>query len=171
MNQRRRHRPPQPARRRGGRLRNSGFILLLCAVALSAARCAPAKPTPAAKPKSGLSSATDPCAQRLHDLLGGLLLYYAQHDALPPNLKSLALPSGDVAEAMHCPVSNQPYIYDPQGLPAPDGSSLLVIYDAVPAHGGYRWAVEVNEPRPGKPLTGEVIAVPETRFARSPGAR
>ena len=37
------------------------------------------------------------------------------------------------------------YIYDPVGLPAPDGTSRLIIYDAIPAHsgpqGGFRWAV------------------------------
>jgi hypothetical protein len=137
-------------------------------VAISAVRCTPATPQRSATPKAARSSASDPCALRLHDLLGGLLLFYAQHDALPPNLKSLPLPSGDIAEAMHCPVSNQPYIYDPRGLPAPDGASRLMIYDAVPAHGGYRWAVAVAEPRPGQPLTGEVIAVPEAAFASSP---
>ena len=173
-------RPVQPQVRRPALgLRNSArhsAIALLCVtLILSCARCATPAPRRTTEPKGSPFSVNDPCAMRLHDLLGGLLLYYAQHDDLPPNLKSLPLPSGDIATAMHCPVSNQPYIYDPIGLPAPDGKSLLIIYDAVPAHswshggpqGGFRWAVAITEPRPGQPLIAEVIAVPESTFALS----
>jgi hypothetical protein len=110
------------------------------------------------------SSASDPCALRLHDLVGGLLLYYAQHNELPPNLKTLELPSGELTNDLVCPVSHQPYIYDPRGLPAPDEKSRLIIYDAVPAHGSFRWAVAITEPKPGQPLIAEVVAAPESIF-------
>ena len=71
-------------------------------------------PSPAAT-----SSLIDGCEGRLQNLAVALLLYYAQHNQLPPNLKSLQLPSGDPATAITCPVSHQPYIYDPSGIPAP----------------------------------------------------
>lgn len=140
---------------------------ILACLLLIAAGCAAPAPKRADVPSKPGSSATDPCATRMHDLLGGLLLYYATHNDLPPNLKSLELPSGNAADAISCPVSNQPYIYDPRGLPAPDGTSLLIIYDAVPAHGGFRWAVSIAEPKPGKPLIAEIVAAPESTFAVS----
>ncbi len=113
------------------------------------------------------SAITDSCDARLQDLAGALLAYYLDHNELPPNLKVLKLPSGDSASALTCPVSHQPYIYDPQGLPAPDGKSRLVIYDAVPAHGSFRWAVAIAERQGGQPLVANVIAVPEAVFSLS----
>jgi len=108
---------------------------------------------------------TDSCDARLQDLAGALLAYYLDHNELPPNLKVLTLPSGDSASALTCPMSHQPYIYDPRGLPAPDGKSRLVIYDAVPAHGQFRWAVAIAERQGGQPLVATVIAVPEASFS------
>jgi hypothetical protein len=134
-------------------------------VALVGCSAPSAKPQAESQRSSQSSSASDPCAQRLHDLVGGLFLYYAQHNQLPENLKSLELPSGKIQDDLVCPVSHQPYIYDPHGMAAPDGKSRLIIYDAVPAHGAFRWAVAIAEPKAGQPLVAEVVAAPESLFA------
>jgi hypothetical protein len=111
---------------------------------------------------------TDPCAMRLHEASGALLLYFSTHRDLPPTLEALAKSPGasDVGELV-CPVSHLPYIYTPQGLPAPDGESRIILADAQPSHGGMRWAVVVKPPAQG-PLIMEVIPIPEAQFPRVP---
>ena len=55
------------------------------AVTALAAGCHP--PAPEARPAD---VRTDACAERLHDLCGQVLLYYATHRKLPPTMKDLA---------------------------------------------------------------------------------
>jgi len=112
-------------------------------------------------------SNTDACAARLHDLSGPLLLYYATNHKLPPSLEALRSTGMDMPEDLTCPVSHQPYVYNPQGLPAPNGMGKLIIYDATPAHSGMRWAVAIIEPqRQIDPLIAKVVAVPNTSFPK-----
>jgi len=155
--------------RHRNRHRNDPAWLTLILLALAIAGCAAHDDRRAGhaangSPANGQSAAVDGCEWRLQDLAGGLLTYYALHNQLPPNLKALDLPAGDPAATLSCPVSHQPYIYDPRGIPAPDGNSRLVIYDAVAAHGKFRWAVSIAERQGGQPLVAEVIAVPEATF-------
>ena len=118
-------------------------------------------------------SATDPCAERLHELSGSLLFYYAKHRRLPNDLaqlEALDSPAGDDV-ALACPVSEAPYVYDPEGLPRPANQpGLIIVYDPHPSHAGLRWAV-VMEPggRAGPPIT-RVIAAPESHVATPAGA-
>jgi hypothetical protein len=148
-------------------LRNNPVSLVVMLLALGIAGCAAEQPkTPSHAPEGSLGL-FEGCDVRLQDIAGALLTYYSDHNEMPANLKALKLPANDPASDLSCPVSHQPYIFDPQGLPAPDGKSRLVIYDAVPAHGRFRWAVAIPDRKSGEPLIATVVAVPEGTFSRA----
>ena len=116
---------------------------------------------------SASASNTDPCAMRLHDICGPLLLYYATNRALPAKLEQLSDVSGFAhVKEFTCPVSGKPYVYNAAGLPAPDRSMRLIIYDAAPADDGLRWAVSVPAAPGEGPLVVKVVAVPQARFGK-----
>ena len=154
-------------------LRNEVIVLAVFVAAALTACSSPRKQTTATTQATEAAiSESDACPQRLHDLEGGLLLYYAQNRRLPPTLASLVLPGTDAAaaaEAILCPVSHQPYVYDPRGLPGPDGVSRLIVYDSLPSHNGRRWAITIAESDGNQPLIAKVIAVPESTFAAPAG--
>lgn len=122
---------------------------------------APSSPAPSGAVPSARITNTDPCANQLHDICGGLLLYYATNNRLPEaleELRSLPLP---VAETrFDCPVSGKPYVYVPTAAPAgPAPGTWIVVYDALPSHEGKHWAISVNEPAPGEALIAKVITI------------
>lgn len=103
---------------------------------------------------------TDPCAMRLHDISGHVLLFYATQGKLPAKLEDLAAEkSGDPLPPFECPVTKARYKYDRNGLDAPGQPGRVVLADAVPAHAGFRWGVVIEEPGPGKPLVTRVVAL------------
>jgi hypothetical protein len=110
----------------------------------------------------------DACSNRLQDLAGSLLFYYAVNKQLPPTLADLKDVDGNVIppEQLTCPVSHKPYIYDPRGIPAgPNKPGVIVLADPEPSHSGLRWAVSIEKSRnPGQPLVTHLIAAPETTF-------
>ena len=151
---------------RRDRLSRSVVVLLLAGmVGCAGPKGGSAKP---ATQPAAATAADDACAQRLHDLSGGLLLDYLQHQSLPMKLSQIELPGSEAGraamDALICPASNQPYVYNPQGLPAPDRKSRMIVYDSVPSHGGRRWAITLNVSEGSQPQTG-VLAVPESFFA------
>ena len=147
--------------------------LLIATLLLAAAGCSAtpqaAKPAPTA---SGSASSddralisTDPCALRLHDISGALLLYYNTHADLPPTLDILIKSPGaqDLGE-LTCPASGQPYVYFPAGVPVDPPPSRVVLFDATPAHAGKRLAIVIQPPtQPGGVLQARVIAIPESK--------
>jgi hypothetical protein len=148
-------------------------LLLLLLTALATAGCH--SPSTKSKPNAASSAAkldvtTDPCARRLHEASGALLLYYAEHGKLPPTLNDLAsVPGATDAGELVCPVSHDAYLYFPDGEPSPDGDARIVIADAKPVHAGMRWAVVVLPPTNG-PLIAKVIAIPESAFPKTSSA-
>ena len=159
--------------------------LMLAAIALSAGCAAPSKDsknaraTTAANPPARIDAAggtgtepisnTDACVDQLHEAAGALLLYYGKNHRLPDDVRELAKLPGFDDLNFNCPVSHQPYIYDPHGLPGPSEGTQLILYDPAPSHGsaasgGMRLAVAVEEPHGNNPLVAKVIAVPEARF-------
>ena len=138
-------------------------VLFVACVFASAAGCgSSSKPTTNLETTPASSAAnTDPCAMRMHDICGPLLLYYATNRALPARLEQLSeMPGFDHLKDFTCPASGKPYVYNPAGIPAPDRAMRLIIYDAVPAHGNVRWAVSIPA-KPGEgPLVAKVVAVP-----------
>ena len=112
------------------------------------------------------NDATDPCALRLHDISGLLLTYYAVHKQLPERMDELAaFADAEVQFKPECPESGRPYVFAPQGLQtSAGGDRYLIIYDAVPAHGGLRWGVFVAPPKGGQPPATWVILMSEEVF-------
>jgi hypothetical protein len=114
-------------------------------------------------------SNTDPCATRLHDICGALLLFYATNDRLPADLTELErAPGSEDIPSFTCPVSNKPYVYNAGGIRMPEKNSWVILYDPAPSHSNLRWAVSILEPVPGQPLVTKVVALPETFFLLRP---
>ena len=108
----------------------------------------------------GSGSLINPCADRLHDIAGHLLLYYSLNKRLPRTLDDLRALGGSVeSPSLDCPVSGKPYIYRPEGLKVQAGR--LVLYDAVPIHSAMRWGIIITEPKGDGPLAARVILLPE----------
>jgi hypothetical protein len=129
---------------------------------------APARPARADTPSATSQRAasipnlnTDPCATRLHDLCGPLLWYYKEQQHLPPTLADLAqTPGFSEIGALACPESHQAYAYVPDGISIPGVPGTVIVYDPLPSHAGWRWAITVV---PGQgPLVTKVIALPKT---------
>ncbi len=107
------------------------------------------------------STKADPCAERLHDLCGQLLLYHGMHKRLPKSLDELAAIEGRDIAPPACPVSGLAYVYKPTGLRVPGSPGLIVAYDATACHSGMRWCIRVDEAGSGKTLTARVVLLSE----------
>jgi hypothetical protein len=140
----------------------------LCITLILVGCAASTKPAPIARlgeQNNAPITSADACATRLQDISGDLLLYYAINHHLPQTLDELSdLPDIGQVPPLVCPVSHQPYIYDRVGIPLPGQDSRIVLYDATPAHSGYRWGITVSTPQAGKPLVMKVIALSESIF-------
>jgi hypothetical protein len=147
----------------------AGVFVVACAIIAGGCRSTPHKSARAST--KTLDVNTDPCAMRLHEISGALLLYFATHRDLPPTIEALEkAPGATDAGPLVCPVSNLPYLYLPAGLPAPDRESLIVLADAQPSHAGMRWAVTILPPANG-PLIAKVVPIPESQFPRIPATQ
>lgn len=108
---------------------------------------------------------TDPCALRLHDVSGLLLLYYMEHWQLPAKLDELTqLPGFDQVKELKCPQSGKPYAYTPDGILLPEKKQRVIVYDPEPSHSGMRLCIIIDEPQPDQPLLTRVIVLPESFF-------
>jgi hypothetical protein len=115
---------------------------------------------------------TDPCANRLHDFCGPLLLYFNVERRLPQRIEELGQVTGfENLRDFTCPVSHQPYIYSPTGIPGLEPGSRVVLYDPIPSHSGVRWGIAVQVPGEDQPLIAKVIALPESKIPRQPAGR
>jgi len=116
----------------------------------------PVKPEPKTTPDPAL----DPCASRLHDVAGSLLLYYAAHNDLPPDMPAVKQAGGDACPALQCPLSGEPYVYYPMGIEIPGLPGLVVLHDATACHDGNKWGLVASQMGPGKPLQVQVLLLP-----------
>jgi hypothetical protein len=141
-------------------------VCFLALVVMLAAGCngSTKRAAASAPPRAAPISNTDPCANRLHDLCGPLLLYYAVHHRLPPTLKDLA-DEYDVGD-LTCPVSHLPYVYDLAGKRGSDPRMRVIIYDATPVHSGFRWGVGLEEAEEGVAPVAKVVALPASAFKK-----
>ena len=113
-------------------------------------------------PKAGRPSVKqDPCAERLHDICGHLLLYHSAYKKLPRTLDVFGSAGGSHVPLLQCPRSGKPYVYDPTGLTLPGRKGRFVLYDPQPSHSGMRWGVLVAVPADGANITARVILVAE----------
>ncbi len=136
--------------------------LALALILATAAGCAPQpSPKPALRP-AGLQE--DACAERLHDIAGQLLWYYAQHRRLPQDLSQI---STDAAKPV-CPVCKKPYIYNPAGQAVPNLSARAIVWDAEPCHSGIRWGIVMESSGQGQSLDLKVIPLPQEPVPQAP---
>lgn len=147
-------------------------VLILLAAALVAG-CGPREEQPApqaARPAPAVTGASpgslDPCAERLHELAGPLLLLWARDGRLPNSSARLAAMAPEVP--LVCPVSGQPYRYDPHGPWLPGQAGRLVLYDSTPAHQGHRWGLILIPAEGRQPPATAVILLAEGTTPPSP---
>ena len=108
-------------------------------------------------------SPLDPCPERLQDLAGALLNFMAQYNRLPPTLEDLPPLKPGTPLTLTCPLSNQKYIYNPDGIKIKSG--WAVVYDPAPSHSNYRWAIVFAAPKQqGHAPVPTVIAISEVEF-------
>ena len=109
-------------------------------------------------------SPLDPCPERLQDLAGALLNFMAQYNRLPPTLEDLPPLKPGTPLALTCPLTNQKYIYNPDGIKF-SGNRWAVVYDPAPSHSNYRWAIAFAAPKQqGHAPVPTVIAIGEAEF-------
>ena len=111
------------------------------------------------------SVASDPCAIRLHDIEGTMLLFYAVNKRLPDSLEDLK-PLADFGSQLQlvCPATGQAYQYDPRGLMSAGRSKRIIVWDSTAAHHGNRFCILMPYTPPGAAMSLEVVAVPEADF-------
>jgi hypothetical protein len=106
---------------------------------------------------------------RLHDLSGALLGHYARFYEFPADLAELQSDTALLeAPPAVCPVSEKPYVYNPDGIFLPERNSRVLVYDPAPSHSQMRWAITVEEPADGGLPITKVIALPESFFLLRP---
>jgi len=103
-----------------------------------------------------------PCAERLHEICGHLLLYYSINGKLPERLADLKSTGPEPLPPLACPDSGKPYIYNRAGLAVPGRPGRLVLYDGGPCHSGMRWGILADVAADEQPLTTRVVPLPET---------
>jgi hypothetical protein len=97
----------------------------------------------------------DPCAERLHDIEGQLLLYYHLNHSLPPSLEDLNKLTSEKVQ-LTCPITGKLYIYVPEGIEILNGDRRVIVFDAVPCRPGVRHVIIADPIRPGKSVNIQV---------------
>lgn len=108
---------------------------------------------------------TDPAAMRLQDIGGYILLYYRDHQQMPPSLDELRTIPGGGDLDFTSPSTGQPFVYYQTGMWAPDqGEKCIVAYDPARAASGKLWCLFMTLPKAGAALSVDVVALPEQIF-------
>ena len=140
------------------------WIALIVVLAIAGCGSSPDSAAPAGDTVATTEpSAVDPCAERMHDLIGGLLFHYYQYGRLPETLAEVNAPGLGLPPAV-CPTSNVPYAYTPDGIRLPQRDERVILYEGAQAHGPYRWGVSASEPDAGGQLQMKVLPLPESVF-------
>jgi hypothetical protein len=141
---------------------NRKFIIITLGVFIVWSGCRMQEP-----PHTASAMLTDPCAERLHDLAGALLLFYSRYGRLPKQLEDLS-PTGNAAKTtpLKCPVSNLPYLYASDGIPLSGYKDRLIVWDAQPCHNRNRWVILDIGAVNNKTLILRVILWPESSFTK-----
>jgi hypothetical protein len=136
--------------------RTPGTVLGLAAALGLVGGCGSPPPPPAPR-----TAVTDPCAERLHDLCGPLLLHRALRKKLPDRLEDLRKDAGPGEEiALVCPATGKAYIYEKDGISVPGIAGKVIVRDAVP-HSGVRWAITVMGEGSASTLNTRVVGIVE----------
>jgi hypothetical protein len=113
---------------------------------------------------SGEFTIGDPCSSRLHDIEGQLIEYYYTYRRMPDRLEELKeFASFEQVPNYTCPISGQPYAYNPAGLQAQGQTYRMYVYDPV-AHDGRRNVIVMRLPVAGQPLVSDAPTISEAQF-------
>ncbi|HVX83357.1 MAG TPA: hypothetical protein VH253_00930 [Phycisphaerae bacterium] len=104
----------------------------------------------------GYSAATDPSAERLQDICGALLFYYANIHHMPKSMTDLAAFSDEDLD-FTSPVSHRQYEYRPISLRGSVDHPELVMYDPDPMRDGTRWGIVGAPPAGDRPVALWVV--------------
>jgi len=150
------------------RIRGISWMVIFLLALAAGCKSSNTTTTPPAQPQQNSKGAAplsplDPCPERLQDLAGALLNFMAQYNRLPPTLEDLPPLRPGTPPVLTCPLSNQKYIYNPDGIKIKSG--WAVVYDPLPSHSNYRWAIVFAEAKqPGHAPVPTVIAISEAEF-------
>ena len=146
----------------------------LAAAALLLAACQSASPPPAPVRSQNFLNApadpdaivdTAPAAMRLQDIGGYILLYYREHQAMPPSLDELRKIPGGGDLNFTSPSSGQPFAFSPAGMWIPNqGEKCIIAYDPARTPNGNRWCLFMMLPKNGAALSVDVVTLPEPMF-------
>jgi hypothetical protein len=108
---------------------------------------------------------SDECSNRMHNIEGALLMYYATNHRLPISLEEIK-PFADAGTELKftCPISNQPYVYSQAGLFASGYDKRIIVWDPAPSHHGNRWCIVMPQAQATGALVPEVVQMPEKAF-------
>jgi hypothetical protein len=148
---------------------------LMAAGASLLAACQSASPPPPAPAPVGnfLNAPTspdaivdsDPVAVRLQDIGGYILLYYREHQAMPPNFDELRKIPGGEDLNFTSPSSGRPFAFAPAGIWVPNqGEKCIIAYDPARTPNGNRWCLFMMLPKNGAALSVDVVTLPEPMF-------
>jgi len=138
--------------------RSASLLGLACCAALATLALGCQTAAPAAR-KTGAE--IDPCAERLHEISGALLLYCSVNGKLPDTLADLKGADSAPLPPLVCPVSGKPYIYNRDGISVQGRLGRLVVYDSTPSHSGKRWGILADLGAGYKPLSSKVVLIPD----------
>lgn len=124
-----------------------------------------------ATPVKTQAAINDPSAIQLQNISGAILTYYAINKQLPDNLQEAAgyldVPTPLVESdslSFVSPTSHKRYVYASNGLTVIGKDKYVIVYEPEPNADGNRWCIFMTPPTPGKPISLEVVAIPEAVF-------
>jgi hypothetical protein len=119
------------------------------------------------KPSGSAAGAVEPCAARLQDISGALLLFFQEHNRLPDTLDELRPMNAFGAPLQFvCPTNGQPYVYATAPVQGDPGARWILMYDATPLHDGHRWVILGRPPQGRQPVSMWVVSLDEKTFQR-----
>lgn len=125
----------------------------------------PVIPAGADNPDVNPDKLTDPCAARLHDIAGALLLYYRVKQQMPAKLEDVRS-LGSIAQDLEfsCARNGAPFVYVPNGMAAVGKEQRIIAFDPTPiGRPRFRWCLIASVTNSGALVT-DVVPMAEKVF-------
>lgn len=125
----------------------------------------PVIPAGADNPDVNPDKLTDPCAARLHDVAGALLLYYRVKQQMPPKLEDVRS-LGSIAQDLEfsCARNGAPFVYVPNGMASGGKEQRIIAFDPTPVgRPRFRWCLIASVSNSGALIT-DVVPLEEKVF-------
>jgi hypothetical protein len=112
----------------------------------------------AVAPVAAKTSVTDPTADRLHEISGDLLIYYARKHTLPPTLEAIGALAPDLPPLKDAG-TGQPLIYFPDAPPIPGRPGNLLVQSPARNSQNGHWAILIKEAADKRTLSAQVVSL------------